>query len=78
MTVGLTKAQEREVCVDSFLPSPSQTTKYSWEFSRSVENNVTWVSKSDEILLDFWKPVVNTIHFPLSFSTNGTVGINCP
>ena len=44
---------------DSFLPSPSQTTKYSWEFSRSVENNVIWVSKSDEILLDLWKPVVS-------------------
>ncbi|KAB2621953.1 receptor-like protein 2 [Pyrus ussuriensis x Pyrus communis] len=85
MTVGLTKAQEREACVDSFLPSPSQTTKYSWEFSRSVENNVIWVSKSDEILLDLWKPVVfnplamfsmlwqvfNTvgIHYPLVFST---------
>ncbi|KAB2624898.1 hypothetical protein D8674_016558 [Pyrus ussuriensis x Pyrus communis] len=58
MTVGLTEAQEREACVDSFLPSPSQTTKYSWEFSRFVENNVIWVSKSNEILLDLWKPVV--------------------
>ncbi|KAB2612644.1 hypothetical protein D8674_034960 [Pyrus ussuriensis x Pyrus communis] len=58
MTVRLTEAQEREACVDSFLPSPSQTTKYSWEFSRSVENNTIWVSKFDEILLDLWKPVV--------------------
>ena len=58
MTVGLMEAQEREACVDSFLPSPSQTTKYSWEFSRSVENNMIWVSKSDVILLDLWKLVV--------------------
>ncbi|KAM1450135.1 hypothetical protein ACFX2I_037402 [Malus domestica] len=40
------------------LPSPSQTTEYSLEFSRSVKNDVIWVSKSDEILLDLWKPVV--------------------
>ncbi|KAM1152108.1 hypothetical protein EV1_034409 [Malus domestica] len=58
MTAGLMEAQEREACVDSFLPSPSQTTEYSWEFSRSVENDAIWVSKSNEILLDLWKPVV--------------------
>ncbi|KAB2596016.1 receptor-like protein 2 [Pyrus ussuriensis x Pyrus communis] len=69
MIVGLTKTQERKACVDSFLPSPSQTTKYSWD-SRSVENNVIWVSKSDEILLDLWKPVKTF--------TNETVGIHCP
>ncbi|KAB2623175.1 hypothetical protein D8674_025357 [Pyrus ussuriensis x Pyrus communis] len=28
MIVGLTEAQEREACVESFLPSPSQTTEY--------------------------------------------------
>ncbi|KAB2622280.1 receptor-like protein 2 [Pyrus ussuriensis x Pyrus communis] len=72
MTMGLTEAQEREACVDSFLPSPSQTTKYLWEFSRSVENNMIWVSKSDKILLDLWKPVVRimkTISIDKAFAT---------
>ncbi|KAB2622602.1 hypothetical protein D8674_024784 [Pyrus ussuriensis x Pyrus communis] len=58
MTVGLMEAQEREACVESVLPSPSQTTEDSWESSRSVENNAIWVSKFDEILLDLWKPIV--------------------
>ncbi|XP_068329632.1 putative receptor like protein 25 [Pyrus communis] len=71
MTVGLTEAQEREACVDSFLPSPSQTTKYSWEFSRSVENNVIWVSKSDEILLDLWKSIVRYAGYALTLATKG-------
>ena len=44
--------------MDSDLLSPSQTTEYSWEFSRSVEKDAIWVSKSNEILLDLWKPVV--------------------
>ncbi|KAM0974993.1 hypothetical protein ACFX2C_018088 [Malus domestica] len=58
MTARLMEAQEREAYVDSFLSSPSQTIKYSWEFSRSVENDVIWVSKSNEILLDLWKTIV--------------------
>ncbi|KAM2197661.1 hypothetical protein ACFX1Q_001032 [Malus domestica] len=58
MTAGLMEVQEKEACVESVLPSPSQTTEYSWEFSRSVENDAIWVSKPDEILLDLWKPVV--------------------
>ena len=44
--------------MDSVLPSPSQTTEDSWKSSRFIENDVIWVSKFDEILLDLWKPVV--------------------
>ncbi|KAM1702215.1 hypothetical protein ACFXTN_025377 [Malus domestica] len=58
MTAELMEVQEMEAFVESIMPSPSQTTEYSWEFSRSVKNNTIWVSKSDEILLDLWKSVV--------------------
>ncbi|KAB2613323.1 hypothetical protein D8674_035639 [Pyrus ussuriensis x Pyrus communis] len=58
MTAGLMEAQEMQVYMESVLPSSSQTTKDSWESSRSIENNTIWVSKFDEILLDLWKPVV--------------------
>ncbi|TQE14030.1 hypothetical protein C1H46_000324 [Malus baccata] len=58
MTEGLMEVQERETYVEAVLPSPSQTTEDSWRSSRSIENDVIWVSKSDEILLDLWKPVV--------------------
>ncbi|XP_048422303.1 ethylene-responsive transcription factor ERF094-like [Pyrus x bretschneideri] len=57
MIAKLMEVQERETCVESVLPSPFQTTEYSWEFSKSVENDVIWVFKSDEILLDLCKPV---------------------
>ncbi|KAB2596604.1 hypothetical protein D8674_032054 [Pyrus ussuriensis x Pyrus communis] len=58
MTAGLMEAQEREACVELVLPSPFQTTEDSWESSRSVENNMIWVFKFDEILLDLWKPII--------------------
>ncbi|KAM1014660.1 hypothetical protein ACFX2C_044619 [Malus domestica] len=58
MIAELMEVQEREAYVESVMPSPSQTTEYSLEFSRSVENNTIWVSKSDKILLNLWKPVV--------------------
>ncbi|KAM1219640.1 hypothetical protein ACFX2G_047684 [Malus domestica] len=70
MTAGLMEAQEREVCVDSFLLSASQTTENSWEFLRSVENDAIWVSKSNEILLDLWKPVVR-YEFSYLVTTSG-------
>ncbi|KAM2138557.1 hypothetical protein ACFX1Q_010596 [Malus domestica] len=70
MTVRLTKAQEREACVESVMPSPSQTTEDSWRSSRSIENDTIWVSKSNEILLDLWKPVVR-YEFSYLVTTSG-------
>ncbi|RXI00793.1 hypothetical protein DVH24_001027 [Malus domestica] len=70
MTVRLTNAQEREVCVESVMPSPSQTTEDSWRSSRSIENDTIWVSKSDEILLDLWKPVAR-YEFSYRVTTSG-------
>ncbi|KAM2971415.1 hypothetical protein FF2_018232 [Malus domestica] len=58
MIVRLMEVQERKAYLESVLPSPSQTTEYSWEFSRSVKNDAIWVSKFDEILLNLCKPVV--------------------
>ncbi|KAM1935689.1 hypothetical protein ACFX15_019707 [Malus domestica] len=70
MTVRLTKAQEREACVESVMPSPSQTTEDLWRSSRSIENDMIWVSKSNEILLDLWKPVVR-YEFSYLVTTSG-------
>nr|XP_028959436.1 G-type lectin S-receptor-like serine/threonine-protein kinase At1g61390 [Malus domestica] len=75
MTVRLTKAQEREACVESVMPSPSQTTEDSWRSSRSIENDTIWVSKSNEILLDLWKPVVR-YEFSYLVTTSASLAIN--
>ena len=56
--------------MESVLPSPSQTAEDSWESLRSIENNMIWVSKSDEILLDLWKPVVR-YEFSYLVTTSG-------